>query len=206
MSLLTSPACILSSCFHHIAWKREVFFNLQRWLCPLVASVCRCGLFNACLILSIVHHTILDLLGGVGVRSNNSTPVGGASGTNQSRKSPLGDKEDNQRTSSRGSGGGSRSQQNDQSRGQRGSGRSNSRGRPRGNNAGGQNAGGRSQSGQGSFNRFASNFNRSNKGPLKFDEDYDFESANVKVSFINLWLKTSLNSILLSCQVWRVEN
>lgn len=119
------------------------------------------------------------------MRSNNSTPVGGASGTNQSRKSPLGDKEDNQRTSSRGSGGGSRSQQNDQSRGQRGgNGRSTSRGRPRGNNAGGQNAGGnsRSQGGQGSFNRFASNFNRS-KGPLKFDEDYDFESANVKVNF-----------------------
>ena len=130
----------------------------------------------------------LDLLGGVG-RSNNSTPVGGASGTSQSRKSPLlGDKED-QRTSSRGSGGGGRSQQNDRSQQQRGgNGRSNSRGRARGNNAGGgQNTdrrdGGRSQGGhpQGSFNRFASNFNNRSKGPLKFDEDYDFESANVKV-------------------------
>uniref|UniRef100_A0A0P6I928 Protein LSM14 A n=1 Tax=Daphnia magna TaxID=35525 RepID=A0A0P6I928_9CRUS len=129
-----------------------------------------------------------DLLGGVG-RSNNSTPVGGASGTtSQARKSPLlGDKED-QRTSSRGSGGGGRSQQNDRSQQQRGgNGRSNSRGRARGNNAGGsQNVdrrdGNRSQGGhpQGSFNRFASNFNNRSKGPLKFDEDYDFESANVK--------------------------
>ena len=126
---------------------------------------------------------ISDLLG-VGVRSNNSTPVGGASGTSQSRKSPLlGDKEDNQRTSSRGSGGGGRSQQNDRNQQQRGgNGRSNSRGRARGNNAGGnQNTGSRSQGGQGSFNRFASNFNNRSKGPLKFDEDYDFESANVKV-------------------------
>ncbi|XP_046447633.1 protein LSM14 homolog A-like isoform X5 [Daphnia pulex] len=128
-----------------------------------------------------------NLLGGVG-RSNNSTPVGGASGTSQSRKSPLlGEKED-QRTSSRGSGGGGRSQQNDRGQQQRGgNGRSNSRGRARGNNAGGgQNTdrrdGGRSQGGhpQGSFNRFASNFNNRSKGPLKFDEDYDFESANVK--------------------------
>ncbi|KAI9565459.1 hypothetical protein GHT06_009251 [Daphnia sinensis] len=129
-----------------------------------------------------------NLLGGVG-RSNNSTPVGGASGTtSQARKSPLlGEKED-QRTSSRGSGGGGRSQQNDRNQQQRGgNGRSNSRGRARGNNAGGsQNAdrrdGNRSQGGhpQGSFNRFASNFNNRSKGPLKFDEDYDFESANVK--------------------------
>lgn len=131
-----------------------------------------------------------DLLGGVSVRSNNSTPVGGPSGTtSQSRKSPLlGDngKEENQRTSSRGSGGGNRSQQNDRGQQQRGgNGRSNSRGRARGSNAGsGPNTGGRSQGGQGSFNRFARDFNNRSKGPLKFDEDYDFESANVKVSLL----------------------
>lgn len=131
-----------------------------------------------------------DLLGGVGVRSNNSTPVGGASGTSQSRKSPvLGDnsKDENQRTSSRGSGGGGRSQNDQRSQQRGGNGRSNSRGRARGNNTGGgQNSGGRSQGGQGSFNRFASNFNNRSKGPLKFDEDYDFESANVKVLTTNL--------------------
>jgi len=127
-----------------------------------------------------------NLLSGVGVRSNNSTPVGGASGSSApSRKSPLGDlvqggasqKDDNQRASSRGSGGRS---QNDQQRSQRGSnnaagggsagaGRGASRGRARGRGTS-----------QGSFNRFAGNFNRTAKGPLKFEEDYDFESANTK--------------------------
>ena len=133
---------------------------------------------------------VSDLLSGVGVRSNNSTPVGGASGSSApSRKSPLGDliqggasqKEDNQRASSRGSGGRS---QNDQQRSQRGSnnaagggsagaGRGAPRGRARGRGTG-----------QGSFNRFAGNFNRTAKGPLKFEEDYDFESANTKVCCI----------------------
>ena len=157
-----------------------------------MASVCSSSSRDDYLILCILstNPRTSDFLGGVGVRSNNSTPVGGASGTtSQSRKSPLlGDnwKEDNQRTSSRGSGGGGggRPPQNDQRGQQRGgNGKSNSRGRTRGNNVGGgQNAGGRSQGGQGLFNRFASNFNNRSKGPLKFDEDHDFESVNVKVS------------------------
>lgn len=124
-----------------------------------------------------------DLLTGVGVRSNNSTPVAGASGTtSQSRKSPTlpesSNKEENQpRTSSRGSG--SNRKEND-NRGGRGGNRSNSRGRRGGNSQGGQTQGDRGgQSSQGSFNRFANNFSR-NKGPIKFDEDYDFESANSK--------------------------
>lgn len=53
--------------------------------------------------------------------------------------------------------------------------------RARGGRGVGQGGGQGSGGNQGSFNRFANNFNRAAKGPLKFDEDYDFESANVKV-------------------------
>lgn len=134
-------------------------------------------------------HVAVDLLSGVGVRSSNSTPVGGASAGGSSapsRKSPLGDlmqggasqKEDT-RASSRGSGG---RPQGDQQRSQRGSNGSTAGGAAggRGNLPRGGRARGRAP-GQGSFNRFAGNFNRNAKGPLKFEEDYDFESANTKV-------------------------
>jgi len=125
-----------------------------------------------------------DLLSGVGVRSNNSTPIAGASGTvSQSRKSPQGDQgfnaKDDHRTSSRGSGNGGqgRGVQNDV-RNQRGGGSGSNRA-PGGR--GGRSRGGRGgMGGQGSFNRFAGNFANRSKTPLKFDEDYDFESANVK--------------------------
>jgi len=119
-----------------------------------------------------------DLLSGVGARSNNSTPIAGASGStsvNQSRKSPdFNQKDQENRASSRGSGG-AQTRQNDQ-RNQRGNGTGN-----RGQNArGGRSRGRAGAMGQGSFNRFAGNFANRSKTPLKFEEDYDFESANVK--------------------------
>ena len=128
----------------------------------------------------------------MGVRSSNSTPIGGVSavgaGATQSRKSPnlqgdAGQKDEN-RASSRGSGGRSQND-NQQQRGQRASNNGGSapggqRGVPRGGRARGQNRGG---NGQSTFNRFAGSSNRpAPKGPLKFDEDYDFESANTKVN------------------------
>ena len=124
------------------------------------------------------------------MRSNNSTPIAGASGTvSQSRKSPQGDQgfnaKDDHRTSSRGSGNGGqgRGVQNDV-RNQRGGGSGSNRA-PGGR--GGRSRGGRGgMGGQGSFNRFAGNFANRSKTPLKFDEDYDFESANVKVIYLSI--------------------
>jgi len=119
-----------------------------------------------------------DLLSGVSARSNNSTPTAGASGStnvNQSRKSPdFTQKEQENRASSRGSGSG-QTRQNDQ-RNQRG----NSTGNRGQGTRGGRSRGRAGAMGQGSFNRFASNFANRSKTPLKFEEDYDFESANVK--------------------------
>lgn len=138
-----------------------------------------------------------DLLSGVGARSNNSTPIAGASGStsvNQSRKSPdFNQKDQENRASSRGSGG-AQTRQNDQ-RNQRGNGTGN-----RGQNArGGRSRGRAGAMGQGSFNRFAGNFANRSKTPLKFEEDYDFESANVKVLLISN-LSFSFTSVL----VWRL--
>ena len=134
----------------------------------------------------------IDLLNGVNVRSTNSTPVAGSStAVNPSRKSPQGDAQnynakDENRSSSRVSGGQARSisndQRNNQQRGGGGGGNSGASGRSAGGR-GGRARGGRggASGGQGSFNRFAGSFANRSKGPLKFDEDYDFESANVKV-------------------------
>lgn len=95
---------------------------------------------------------------------------------NQSRKSPdFTQKEQENRASSRGSGSG-QTRQNDQ-RNQRG----NSTGNRGQGTRGGRSRGRAGAMGQGSFNRFASNFANRSKTPLKFEEDYDFESANVKV-------------------------
>jgi len=119
-----------------------------------------------------------DLLSGVGARSSNSTPTAGASGStsvNQSRKSPdFSQKDLENRASSRGSGSG-QTRQNDQ-RNQRG----NSTGNRGQGTRGGRPRGRAGAMGQGSFNRFAGNFANRSKTPLKFEEDYDFESANVK--------------------------